>query len=250
MSQRLVAFAPEGFSSLEPLMLTLASLAQIILINTVLSGDNALVIAMAARHLPEPERRTAMIWGVSLAVALQLLLTLAVASVMMIPGVRFVGAVLLFGISCKLVQDEDQTAHDGAPTPTSLLTAIFRIAVADLVMSLDNVIAIAGVSGSDPLLLAVGLILSITAIVAFSQVILVVMGRFRWIVYAGTGFLALTAAGMLVHDLEVFGHLAWTAGSSLYFPLWADWSLRGVAVVACITSTRWWPRRIAVVGAP
>jgi YjbE family integral membrane protein len=231
-------------------MLTLASLAQIILVNTVLSGDNALVIAMAARHLPEPDRRTAMIWGVSLAVALQIVLTLAVAYVMMIPGLRFVGAVLLFGISCKLVQDEDQTAHEGAPVPTSMLTAIFRIAVADLVMSLDNVIAIAGLSGSDPVLLTVGLILSIAVIVVFSQVILVLMNRFRWIVYAGTGVLALTAAGMIVHDLEAVYRVAWTAGSSLHFPLWADWSLRGLAVVACITSTRWWPRRIAMVGAP
>jgi YjbE family integral membrane protein len=231
-------------------MLTLASLAQIILINTVLSGDNALVIAMAARHLPEPGRRTAMIWGVSLAVALQLVLTLAVAYVMMIPGVRFVGAVLLFGISCKLVQDEDQTAHDGAPAPTSMLTAIFRIAVADFVMSLDNVIAIAGISGSDPVLVTVGLVLSIAVIVTFSQVILVLMNRFRWIIYAGTGILALTAAGMIVHDLEVVSRVAWTAGSSLHFPLWADWGLRGLAVVSCITSTRWWPWRIAVVGTP
>ena len=160
------------------------------------------------------------------------------------------GAVLLFGISCKLVQDEDQTVHDGAPAPTSLLTAIFRIAVADLVMSLDNVVAVAGVSGSDPLLLTVGLILSIAAIVAFSQIILVAMSRFRWIVYAGTAFLALTAAGMIVHDLEVFSRVAGTTGSSLHFPLWADWSPRAVAVVACITSTRWWPRGLAVVGAP
>jgi len=198
---------------LQSLLLTLASLAQIILINTVLSGDNALVIAIAARHLPEPMRRTAMVWGVSLAVALQLVLTLAVAYVMMIPGVRFVGAVLLFGISCKLVQDEDQTAHEGAPIPTSVLTAIFRIAVADLVMSLDNVIAIAGVSGSDSVLLIVGLVLSIATIVAFSQVIIVMMNRFRWIVYAGTGILALTAAGMIVDDLEMVGHVAWTASS-------------------------------------
>src|SRR5208337_2288101 len=120
---------------------------------------------------------------------------------------------------------EDQTAHDGAPAPTSLLTAIVRIAVADLVMSLDNVIAIAGVSESDPVLLAV-------------------VGRFRWIVYAGSGFLALTAAGMIVHDVEVFGRVAWTAGSTLHFPLWADWCFRGAVVVACLPSRRWWPRRV------
>ena len=133
-----------------PQMIALASLAQILLINTVLSGDNALVIAMAARHLPEPQRRTAMIWGVSLAVALQLVLTLAVAYVLMIPGLRFVGALLLVGIACKLIQEEDETNEEAAPAPTSLRTAVVRIAVADLVMSLDNVIAIAGSAGPIP----------------------------------------------------------------------------------------------------
>jgi len=230
-------------------MIALASLAQIILINTVLSGDNALVIAMAARHLPEPQRRTAMIWGVSLAVALQLVLTLAVAYVLMIPGLRFVGAILLVGIACKLIQEEDETKEDAAPVPTSLRTAVVRIAVADLVMSLDNVIAIAGVSGSDPVLLVVGLVLSIGMILAFSQVILVLMNRFRWVVYAGTGILALTAAGMIWHDLDAVRHLTWVASLPLHFPLWADWCFRGAVLVACLTSSRWWPRRVPAVEA-
>src|SRR5271166_3999434 len=249
MSQRLVAFAPKGFSYLEPLMLTLASLAQIVLINTVLSGDNALVIAMAARHLPEPERRTAMIWGVSLAVALQLVLTLAVAYVLMIPGLRFVGAILLVGIACKLIQEEDETNENAAPAPSSLRTAVVRIAVADLVMSLDNVVAIAGVSGSDPVLLVVGLVLSIGMILAFSRVILALMNRFRWVVYAGTAVLALTAAGMIRHDLEAVRDLTWLATLPLHLPLWADWGFRGAVVAACLTSSRWWPRRLPAVEA-
>ncbi len=230
-------------------MIALASLAQIILINTVLSGDNALVIAIAARHLPEPQRRTAMIWGVSLAVALQLVLTLAVAYVLMIPGLRFVGAILLVGIACKLIREEDETKEDAAPVPTSLRTAVVRIAVADLVMSLDNVIAIAGVSGSDPVLLAVGLVLSIGMILAFSQVILVLMNRFRWVMYAGTGILALTAAGMIWHDLDSVRHLTWVASLPLHFSLWADWCFRGVVLVACLTSSRWWPRRVPAIEA-
>src|SRR5271165_1926035 len=115
-------------------MIALASLVQIVLINVVLSGDNALVIAMAARYLPAPQRRTAMLWGGAAAIALRLVLTLAVSYVLMIPGLRFVGAILLVGIACKLVQEENQTNEDGVPAPTSLRTAIFRIAVADLVM--------------------------------------------------------------------------------------------------------------------
>src|SRR5208337_890831 len=168
--------ASQRSSLLHPLMIALASLAQIVLINVVLSGDNALVIAMVARHLPASQRRAAMLWGGAVAIALRLALTLAVSYVLMIPGLRFVGAILLVGIACKLIQDEDEANEDEAPAPASLRTAVVRIAVA---------------SGSDPVLLVVGLALSVGMILAFSQVILALMNRFRWVVYAGTAVLAL-----------------------------------------------------------
>jgi YjbE family integral membrane protein len=234
---------------LHPLMIAFASLVQIVLINVVLSGDNALVIAMVARHLPAPQRRAAMFWGGAMAIALRLALTLAFAYVLMIPGLRFLGALLLVGIACKLVQEEDETNEDAAPAPASLRTAIVRIAVADLIMSLDNVVAIAGVSGSDPVLLIVGLVLSIGMILAFSQLILVLMNRFRWVVYAGTAVLALTAAGMIRHDLEAVRHLTWAASLPTHLPLWADWAFRGVVMGGCLTSSRWWPRRLPAVEA-
>ena len=145
--------------------------------------------------------------------------------------------------------DEEETSEHEAPAPTSLRTAVVRIAVADLVMSLDNVIAIAGVSGSDPLLLVIGLILSIGMILAFSQVILALMNRFRWVVYAGTGVLALTAAGMIRHDLEGVRQLTWFASLPPHLPVWADWGFRGAVVVACLTSSRWWPRRVPAIEA-
>ena len=234
---------------MHPLMIALASLVQIVLINVVLSGDNALVIAMVARHLPAPQRGAAMLWGGAVAIALRLALTLAVSYVLMVPGLRFLGALLLVGIACKLVQEEEETKEDGAPPPTSLRTAVVRIAVADLVMSLDNVVAIAGVSGSDPVLLVIGLVLSIGMILAFSQVIVALMNRFRWVVYAGTAVLALTAAGMIRHDLEAVRDLTWLASLRLHLPLWADWGFRGAVVVACLTSSRWWPRRVPAVEA-
>ena len=86
-------------------------------------------------------------------------------------------------------------------------------------------------------------------ILAFSQVILVLMNRFRWVVYAGTGILALTAAGMIRHDLDAVRHLTWAASLPLHFPLWADCCFRGAVVVACLTSSRWWPRRLPAVEA-
>jgi YjbE family integral membrane protein len=232
---------------LHPLLITLASLFQIVLINVVLSGDNALVIAMAARHLPVRQRRAAMLWGGAVAIVMRLILTLAVSYVLMVPGLRFVGAILLVGIACKLIQEEGETNEDGAPASTSLRLAVVRIALADLVMSLDNVVAIAGVSGSDPVLLAVGLVLSIAMILAFSQIILALMNRFRWVVYAGTGVLALTAAGMIRHDLEAVTQLAWAARLPQQLSFWADWGFRGGLVVACLTSSRWWPRRLPAI---
>src|SRR5208282_875874 len=126
--------------------------------------------------------------------------------------------------ACKLVQEEDETNDYAAPAPVSLRTAVVRIAVADLIMSLDNVVAIAGVSGSDPVLLVVGLVLSTGMILAFSQVILALMNRFRWVVYAGTGVLALTAAGMIRNDLATVRDLTWVASLPLHLPLWADWA--------------------------
>ena len=140
----------QGFLTLHPVMVTLASLFQIVVINLVLSGDNALVIAMAARHLPARQCRDAMLWGGAVAMAVRLALTLAVSYVLIVPGLRFLGAILLLGIACKLIQEGDGTNEHRVPASTSLRTAIVRIAVADLVVSLDNVLAIAGVSGPDP----------------------------------------------------------------------------------------------------
>jgi WD40 repeat protein len=113
------------------LTLTLASLAQIVLVDVVLSGDNALVIAMVARHLPPPQRRAAMLWGGLVAIALRLALTMAVAYVLTVPGVPFLGAILLLGIACKLVQEEVDTERAGATAPTSLGPAVARIAMGD-----------------------------------------------------------------------------------------------------------------------
>jgi predicted tellurium resistance membrane protein TerC len=102
---------------------------------------------MAARLLPPSQRRATLLWRGGAAIPLRLVLTLSVSSVFMIPGLRFAGAVLLVGIACKLVQEENPMVEDSVPVPTSLRTAIVRIAVADLVMSLDHVVAIARSAG-------------------------------------------------------------------------------------------------------
>ncbi len=232
------------------LLLSVGPILQIVLINIVLSGDNAVVIAMAARHLPGNQRRRAMLWGCLFAVALRIVLTLVVASVLLIPGVRLAGALLLAWIACRLLQDETTTEPQPGAARTSLRTAICRIALADLVMSFDNVVAIAGVSRSNPAHLALGLALSIATILAFSTTIIAILDRFRWLVYAGTAVLAATAAQMLWHDVELLPAMLSTTTTPTPLPAWAGWGLQVGIVALCLTSNRWWPRRTSEVLAP
>lgn len=226
---------------MNPLFASLTSIAQILLINVVLSGDNALVIALAARQVPAHQRRSAMLWGIGLAVVLRLGLTLIVAYLLQIPGLRFVGALLLAWIACRLLQEEAEPEEGHGSVSTSLRTAIARIAVADLVMSLDNVVAIAGVSRSDPVQLTIGLVISIALILACSTAILAIMNRFRWMALVGTGVLALTAAGMIAHDISEFRSRGTPSHNPGGLALWQDWSFRLAFMALCMTSARWWP---------
>lgn len=220
----------------------ISSIIQIMLVNVVLSGDNAMVIALAASSLPPEKRQRAMLWGTGLAIGMRMVLTFAVAYVLLIPGLRFLGAVLLAYIACKLIQEQADQAGDASQAPTSTGTAITRIALADLVMSLDNVIAIAGVAQADPLRLFLGLALSIAMILALSTAIVAIMSRFRWIVYLGTGVLALAAANMMAHDIEAARQLSVTVSQHASSVGQGVWPLRLALVVVCLTSNYWWPR--------
>lgn len=223
------------------IFLSLGAILQIMLVNVVLSGDNAVVIAMAAHNLPEQQRKKAMLWGCLFAIVFRLILTLVVAYVLMIPGVRFAGAVLLAWIACKLLQDETAVGHHGHDSPSSLRTAIGRIALADLVMSLDNVIAIAGVSQSNPTQLVLGLVMSIVTILAFSTTIIAIMDRFKWISYLGTAVLAATAGQLMWHDLETLQVAIFVTHKVSGFAAAAGWVFQAAVVCGCLTSNRWWP---------
>jgi YjbE family integral membrane protein len=219
----------------------LLSIIKIILFDLVLSGDNAVVIGLAAHLLPPRQRRQAMIWGCGMAIVMRVALTLVVAQLLLFPGLRFIGAVLLAWIACKLVQEEAQATDRSKPPPTSLLTAVTRIAMADLIMSLDNVVAIAGASQSDPVRIVIGLVLSISMLLLLSAVIMEIMNRYRWIAFLGAAVLALTAADMMVEDL---GHLFkawWGQGTDIQIPFWAAWTIRLGVMVLCLTTNRWWP---------
>jgi YjbE family integral membrane protein len=218
----------------------LISIGKIILFDLVLSGDNAVVIGLAAHRLPPVQRKRALFWGCGLAIAMRIVLTLIVAYLLVIPGLRFVGAVLLAWIACKLMLEEVQAHEDPDAAPTTLFKAIQRIALADFIMSLDNVLAIASASGDDWTRIIFGLVLSISMLLALSAVITEMMSRYRWIAYAGAAVLAWTAADMMVEDLETFFAAGYVSGFH-DFPKWGVWALRIGLVTLCLTINWWLP---------
>jgi YjbE family integral membrane protein len=175
------------------------AVGQIILIDIVLSGDNAVVIALACRNLSPEQRKTGIFWGVAGAVSLRVVLTIFAAMVMNLPWLKFVGGLLLFWIAIKLMLPEDEDGHDIEPS-AHLWGAVKTIVVADFVMSLDNVIGVAGAAHGNLLLLLFGLAVSIPLIVWSSQLIMHWMERWPVIVLLGAGLLGYVAAEMLFTD--------------------------------------------------
>ncbi len=179
----------------------LAALGSIMLINLILSGDNAVVIALASRNLPHEQRKKAVFWGSMGAVVLRIVLTLAAAYLLQIPYLQFAGGLALLWIAVKLIADDkgDVKCHEAA----CLSEAIKVILFADVIMSLDNVLAIAGVANGNWMLLGIGLAMSIPLVVFGSQLILNLMDRFPIIIYAGAAILGWTAAKMVIADAAI-----------------------------------------------
>ncbi len=180
------------------------ALGKIIWVNILLSGDNAVVIAMAARSLPAAQRNKAIIAGSAAAIILRVVLTVFAVQLLQFPYLKVVGAVLLFWIGVQLLLPEDEH-EDGIRSSEHLWSAIRTILVADLVMSVDNVLAVAAAADSGPpesrlLLLIIGLGLSIPLIIFGSQLLLGVMSRYPVIITLGAALLGFVAGEMLVSD--------------------------------------------------
>jgi YjbE family integral membrane protein len=183
------------------------ALGKIVWVNLLLSGDNAVVIALAARSLPESQRRKAVLWGSAAAIVLRVMLTVFAVSLLQYPYLKLVGAALLFWIGVQLLVPEDSGAG-GIPSHDHLRAAVRTILVADLVMSLDNVLAVAAAADSGPpesrlLLLVLGLGLSIPLIIFGSQLLMSVMERFPVIVTLGAAMLGFVAGEMMFGDSTV-----------------------------------------------
>ncbi|MBY0012717.1 TerC family protein [Paenibacillus typhae] len=176
-------------------------LGEILMINLVLSGDNAMVIAMASKNLPEKHRKLAVWWGAAGAVALRCVLTFAAVLLLQIPYIQAGGGILLLWIAFKLLLEEEDevTVRDEG---SSVWRSIRTILLADFVMSLDNVLAIAGVAKGDLALIVIGIMLSIPIVVWGSGIIVGWLHRFPILVYIGAFILAHTAGDMLLQDAK------------------------------------------------
>lgn len=187
-----------------------AALGSIILANILLSGDNAVVIALAARSLPPNQQKKAIFFGSAAAIVMRIVLTLIAVEMLKWPWLKIVGAVLLVYIGVTLLLDDDDGHGDIGKDGAGLLAAIRTILVADLVMSLDNVLAVAAAAKGDTVLLVVGLAISIPLIIFGSTLLLKVMERYPIIITIGAALLGFLAGEMMLTDpavTERFGAL-------------------------------------------
>lgn len=185
------------------------AVGQIILIDIVLGGDNAVVIALACRKLPPKQRTQGILWGTAGAILLRVILIFFALTLLAIPWLKIVGAILLLWIGIKLLLPEDEDEHGNIQASDKLWSAVKTVIVADFVMSLDNVIAIAGAaetSGDHKMALVVfGLLVSIPIIIWGSQLVLKLMDRYPFIITGGGMLLGWIAGTMAVTDPGVAG---------------------------------------------
>ena len=173
---------------------------QIIAIDILLGGDNAVVIALACRKLPDTQRKQGILWGVAGAIGLRIVLIFFAVQLLEVPWLKIVGALLLFWIGVKLLLPEEEDAHGNVAASTTLMGAIKTIIVADAVMSLDNVIAVAGAANGSMTLVVFGILVSIPIVVWGSQLVLKLMDRFPVVITAGGALLGWIGGGMIVGD--------------------------------------------------
>jgi YjbE family integral membrane protein len=176
-----------------------AALGSIILANVLLSGDNAVVIAMAARGLPARRQKQAIVFGSGAAIVMRIMLTLIAVKMLGLPWLKLAGGLALLWIGAKLMSDEEEQRDDEA-APVGVGAAVRTILLADLVMSLDNVLAVAAAAQGNTLLLVIGLAVSIPLIVFGSTLLLKLMERFPVIIMAGAALLGWLAGEMMLTD--------------------------------------------------
>lgn len=212
---------------------------QIIAIDILLGGDNAVVIALACRRLPEKQRNRGIFWGVFGAIALRVILIFFALKLLALPWLKLVGAVLLAWIGIKLLVPEDEDAHGDVAASTHLLGAIKTIIIADAVMSLDNVVAVAAASRDSMALVVFGIAISVPIIVWGSKLVLKLMDRFPMVITVGGALLGWIAGEMAWSDVAF---KEWTA----QYPSWIHYVASGAGALLVLGAGKLLARRAPV----
>lgn len=219
-----------------------SALLAIILIDLVLAGDNAIVIALAARNLPSHLQKKAIIWGTVGAIVVRSVMTIGVVWLLKIPGLMLIGGLGLVWIAYQLLADQGDGGHDG-PVASTFWGAMKTIVVADALMGVDNVLGVAGAAHGAFDLVVIGLLVSVPIVVFGSTVVLKLVERFPAIIQIGAAVLAFTAAQMIINEqllADVFG--AKGADTTSMQSL-ARWGVYAVTVAGVLLAGRWQARR-------
>jgi YjbE family integral membrane protein len=176
------------------------SILQIIAIDIILGGDNAIIIALACRDLPAHQKKLGILWGTAGAIILRVILVFFATTLLTVPGLKLIGGLLLLWIGVKLLMENDSESEHKVNSSKGLASAIRTIIIADFVMSLDNSIAIAAAAKGNMYLVVFGLLLSVPIIIGGSAIILKLMSRYPVIITMGAGLLGWLAGDLIVHD--------------------------------------------------
>ena len=206
----------------------------IILIDLVLAGDNAIVIALAARNLPAHLQKKAIAWGTFGAIAVRTVMTVGVVWLLKIPGLMLVGGLGLLWIAYKLLADQGDKEHDG-PVASTFWGAMKTIVVADALMGVDNVLGVAGAAHGSFDLVVIGLLISVPIVVFGSTMVLKLVERFPLIINLGAAVLAITAASMIVKEPFL---------SSYFTDAIVKWGVYAISVAGVLGAGWWATRRV------
>lgn len=212
-------------------------LFKIVWINIILSGDNAVVIALAARGLPPQQQKKAVLFGSGAAVVLRIALTVVAAKLMQLPFVEVIGGLLLLWIGVGLLKGEDEEEDSGSVARQGMMAAVRTILLADLVMSLDNVIAVAAAAGGDMLLLILGLAISIPLVIFGSTLMIKLMERFPVIVTLGAALIGWVAGETITSDHMLEGFVRINP--------WAHYAAAACGAVLVIAMGKWMQLKVA-----
>jgi len=209
---------------------------EIIVINILLSGDNAVVIALACRNLPPRQRRWGVFWGAVGAIVLRIILTFFAVSLLQLSYLKIVGGVLLLWIGIKLIAEEDSEEGHDVKASDKMFSAIRTVVIADLVMSIDNVLGVAAAARGSLLLLIFGLVVSVPLVIGGAQIIMRLIERFPILIVAGGGLLGFVAGELMIEDSAV---VAWVHTHAA----WLNWVAPVAGIALVVGPAKWMQAR-------